>query len=214
MTNEEAKVLVRKVFASISRAKSSEDLEKIIENNPALKKNKLDTSKYPNLHIFISANDIAALKKLDILSNENKLIPIADSANLTPLEKLLYSILWKNGDLGKEMHIVDGIIAGLEGQDNYSKKSGLVFYQYGKHLANREEPIVDQHTIRAFLLFQNLQSNDSEITKIRKKKTIKTQEILDFKSWLKSREIGKIEHQFHTDKILFSLGKSIKINTK
>lgn len=214
MTNEEAKVLVKEVFASIRCAKSSADLEKIIENNSPLQKNKFDTSKYPNLRIFISADDIATLKKLDILSTENRILPLADPASLTPLEKLLYSILWKNGDLGKETHIVEGAIAALEGQDNYSKENGLVFYQFGKHLAQREEPIVDQHTIRAFLLFQNLQSDDLEITKIRKNKTIKIQELLNFKSWLNSCEIEKIEHQFHIDKILFSLGKSIKIKTK
>jgi hypothetical protein len=210
MNNVDAKLLVKKVFDRIKSAKSVSDFDNIVDDDPILQKNKFNSSKYPNLKINISTNDITKLKELNILSDENKILPLTDSLDLSPLEKLLYSVLWKNGDLGKEKHIVEGVLAS-EDDDNSSKERGLVFYQYGKHLAKREEPIVDQHTIRAFLLFKNIESEDSEITKIRKKDTLKNDELLNFRIWIKSSEIGGIDNQFHIDKVLFSLGKAVKI---
>lgn len=213
MNNVDAKLLVKKVFDRIKSAKSVSDFDNIVDDDPILQKNKFNSSKYPNLNINISTNDITKLKKLNILSDENKILPLTDSLDLSPLEKLLYSVLWKNGDLGKEKHIVEGVLAS-ENDDNSSKERGLVFYQYGKHLAKREEPIVDQHTIRAFLLFKNIESEDSEITKIRKKDTLKNDELLNFRIWIKSSEIGGIDNQFHIDKVLFSLGKAVKITKR
>jgi hypothetical protein len=213
MNNVDAKLLVKKVFDRIKSAKSVSDFDKIVDDDPILQKNKFNSSKYPNLKINISTNDITKLKKSNILSDENKILPLTDSLDLSPLEKLLYSVLWKNGDLGKEKHIVEGVLAS-EDDDNSSKERGLVFYQYGKHLAKREEPIVDQHTIRAFLLFKNIESEDSEITKIRKKDTLKNDELLNFRIWIKSSEIGGIDNQFHIDKVLFSLGKAVKITKR
>jgi hypothetical protein len=213
MNNVDAKLLVKKVFDRIKSAKSVGDFDNIVDDDPILQKNKFNSSKYPNLKINISTNDITKLKKSNILSDENKILPLTDSLDLSPLEKLLYSVLWKNGDLGKEKHIVEGVLAS-EDDDNSSKERGLVFYQYGKHLAKREEPIVDQHTIRAFLLFKNIESEDSEITKIRKKDTLKNDELLNFRIWIKSSEIGGIDNQFHIDKVLFSLGKAVKITKR
>lgn len=213
MNNVDAKLLVKKVFDRIKSAKSVSDFDNIVDDDPILQKNKFNSSKYPNLKINISTNDITMLKKLNILSDENKILPLTDSLDLSPLEKLLYSVLWKNGDLGKEKHIVEGVLASKD-DDNSSKERGLVFYQYGKHLAKREEPIVDQHTIRAFLLFKNIESEDSEITKIRKKDTLKNDELLNFRIWIKSSEIGGIDNQFHIDKVLFSLGKAVKITKR
>ena len=214
MKNKEAKSLVADVFCKIRSAKSVNDFDEIVDTNPILKKNKFDPSKYPDLEMNISTNDIANLKDSAILSDDNKMLPLEGSLKLSPLEKLLYSVLWKNGDLGKEKHIVDGVLAAENEKDDSSKDSGLVFYQYGKHLANREEPIVDQHTIRAFLLFKNMDSLDSEITKIRKKSTLKSGELSAFRSWIQSSEIGGVDVQFHIDKVLFSLGKSIKITKR
>ena len=214
MKNKEAKSLVADVFCKIRSAKSVNDFDEIVDTNPILKKNKFDPSKYPDLEMNISTNDIANLKDSAILSDDNKMLPLEGSLKLSPLEKLLYSVLWKNGDLGKEKHIVDGVLAAENEKDDSSKDSGLVFYQYGKHLDNREEPIVDQHTIRAFLLFKNMDSLDSEITKIRKKSTLKSGELSAFRSWIQSSEIGGVDVQFHIDKVLFSLGKSIKITKR
>lgn len=214
MDNEEAKLLVQKVFKLITSAISVSDFESIVDDDPILRKNKFDQLKYPYLHIKISMDDIDQLKKSNILSAENTILPITDFSDLSSLEKLLYSVVWKNGDLGKEKHIVEGVLASEEEHGDLSKKSGLVFYQYGKHLAKREEPIVDQHTIRAFLLFQNLESTDSEISDIREKSTLKNEELCSFRSWIKSLEIGGVDNQFYLDKVLFSLGKAIKITKR
>jgi len=211
MNNEEAKTLVRCVFQSIEHAESEYDFGNIVEKDPILKKNRFDPSKYPDLKISLTVDDIANLKKSGILSGENKILPVKETSSHTALEKLLYSVLWKNGDLGKEVHIVEGVLSTEEGKDDSSKENGLVFYQYGKHLAKREEPIVDQHTIRAFLLFKNLNSSDSVVTIIRKKGTLEREDLLAFKEWIALRTNGGVEQQFHIDKVLFALGKSIKI---
>jgi hypothetical protein len=52
---------------------------------------------------------------------------------------------WKNNDLKKLKHIIEGIK-----DENEYKKTGIVFYQFGKHLRNIGEPIIDQHVLRAF----------------------------------------------------------------
>lgn len=132
---------------------------------------------------------------------------------LTALEKLLYSVLWKNGDLGKEVHIVEGVLSTCEGNDD-ARTAGIVFYQYGRHLADRKEPIVDQHTILAFMLFQNLKSDDDSITKIRKKDKVEMEDLVSYKKWMKSQRKSDIENQFHIDKVLFSLGGALNCQRK
>jgi hypothetical protein len=213
MNNEDAKKLVKDVFYSIVRAESIEDLSEIVKREPILFKNRFDPSKYPDLTVSLSTEEINSLKSTGILSEENKIQAVKKLTTFTALEKLLYSLLWKNGDLGKEVHIVEGVLS-IEEEEDASKKTGLVFYQFGRHLARREEPIVDQHTIRAFLIFSNLNSGDSEITRIRKRETLEREDLHAFKAWISSLSKSRVEIQFHIDKVLFSLGKSIKISKK
>ena len=76
--------------------------------------------------------------------------------------KLLYSIIWKNGDLLKVKHIIQGILESeIENVDNndkefVEKQDSLVFYQFGKYLTKKNnEPIIDQHVVRAFAVSRN-----------------------------------------------------------
>ncbi len=76
MKNKEAKSLVADVFCKIRSAKSVNDFDEIVDTNPILKKNKFDPSKYPDLEMNISTNDIANLKDSAILSDDNKILPL------------------------------------------------------------------------------------------------------------------------------------------
>ena len=210
LNNETAKTLVCEVFEKLSNANSVKDIESIVVNNKVLWKNRFNPSKYPELKISLSAAEISNLVGRGILTNENKVSSQMEFSNLTPLEKILYSVLWKNGDLGKERHIVEGVTAACMDVDDLNRDKSLVFYQFGRHLANREEPIVDQHTIRAFLLFKYDGDEESEITRIRKIAKVGKEDLAQFKEWLNSHSCKNIENQFHIDKDLFALGKAIK----
>jgi hypothetical protein len=78
-----------------------------------------------------------------------------------PLTKLLAAVLWKNGDIHKVQHLIDGI-TGREGDRTpYS----LVFKQYGASLADHHQPIVDQHVLHgpsSYLAFPSFQKQRSQ----------------------------------------------------
>ena len=81
------------------------------------------------------------------INDENDIV-IRSDAN--PLEKLLYAIVWKNGDLLKLRHVIHGIVDSDVGRKG---KNGVVFYQFGKHLSKLGKPIIDQHVLRAFAVY-------------------------------------------------------------
>ena len=127
----------------------------------------------------------------------------------------MYSVLWKNRDLKKIKHIVQGILKHDEVV--CSKEDGLVFYQFGKFLTKTGQPIIDQHVLRAFRIYQT--KDLKEVARWRKKDTLnKTDRSLidDYKDWLKSDEITKDlrnqqDYSYHIDQLLFALGKTIKL---
>ena len=125
------------------------------------------------------------------------------------MSKIFYSTAWKNGGLKKIKHIIQGIKEG--NSDNENKKEGLVFYQFGKYLTKTVgEPIIDQHVLRAFDIFQTDINDDNAITKSRKLETINKNHkglIRNYKNWLKSNIINdslrkETDYAYHIDKIL------------
>lgn len=107
---------------------------------------KVDPKKYPNLTHSFDRQDLEFLEKL-----------VGCSASLlqervqSPLEKILFSVLWKNGDLNKIHHVVRGLVFPDMNLEDASKEKGSVFCQFGRHLRNpQKNPIADQHTIRAY----------------------------------------------------------------
>ena len=147
-----------------------------------------------------------------------------DLENESLLAKLLYSILWKNGDLGKESHILEGISGKIKEDDK-----ALVFYQFGKYIGdkNKLEPIIDQHTLRSYGVYLCINGQIERIEKILKvdsgylnlnyyrclsnssKNEIPL--IEDYKSWIKNHKLYSTnDFVYVLDLLLFSLGKSIK----
>ena len=73
-----------------------------------------DKQKYPRFKINLSKDEINQLEENKKITNsDEKYIVHPDifnsSENLTPLEKLLLGVIWKNGDYKKESHIIQGI---------------------------------------------------------------------------------------------------------
>ena len=217
MNNKKAKKLIDDIFNKISESKTLENLSDILDKNPLLKKNKMNERVYPDLKLILSPNEIDAMKEAEILDDAGMLSENLSGTQLSPLEKLLYAILWKNGDLRKEIHVVEGVKSVANNGTEINRAKGLVFYQFGKHLANRTEPIVDQHVLRAYALYCNDVAGE-DFSKYRSKGVInKSDSILisKYKEWLVSEslttELKKIEgYTFCIDKILFSLGKVVK----
>jgi hypothetical protein len=104
----------------------------------------------------------------------------------TPLEKLFFSVLWKNNQVTRFKHLIEGIKDELECSENknYTPKeeigdnipstdnddfeSNFVFKQFGKFLVKPASlPIVDQHVLRAFLYhkIENIENRNLDYKK-------------------------------------------------
>ena len=205
---------VKNIFEEILNAKTKKRLKEI-ENFKILKKYKVDLKKYPEIIFNLQKEDVNELLKGDTINSkdfQNKL--------KTPLEKLFYAMAWKNGDLSKLKHIMDGI---NDCKFDMERKSAFVFYQFGRYLTKTTgEPIVDQHVLRAFIIYSLLKEekdgyNLEKILKYSKFETIRKSHVKwieEYKKWLISdelRNVAKInDYVYYIDRILFALGKAIK----
>ena len=198
---------VIKIFTDLSNAESTDVINELWNNlvlyDSDIQKYKFDQEKYPRLNLSISKEEIEKLKEEKFITDDNTVNVIS---NALPITKLLYAVLWKQGDLAKIKHIISGIIS--QADEEYNK--GLIFYQFGKHLSNKnKEPIVDQHVLRAWETFYNN-------TNLKKEKQSPSQLIKGYKKWL--NESLRVEFKtcenylYHIDKLLFAVGKYIKNN--
>jgi hypothetical protein len=212
--SSEAKKLVDVIFKKIKDSKKIDTLIEI-EKSEFEDVNRMDIETYPKINFEISKNEIEKLIEIGLLDNFGNISSeITSKKNLTTIEKLLYSLIWKRGDLKKVKHIVQGI---KEREENESTKvDGLVFYQFGKYLTkNNNEPIVDQHVLRAFAVYK--ETNFEEISKHQKMELINKSNmslISEYKKWLNTEISDSLKKEtdsvYYIDKILFALGKTIK----
>lgn len=134
---------------------------------------------YPKINFTISKDEILVIEKFQnlLLQNHNNLSDLnvvekptgtidSEIVLVTPLEKLLFSIIWKNGQLNRAKSIVEGLIESnlknknkKDDDDEYNPNNGIVFRQFGRFLSNPKSPIIDQHVIRFFYLIKNYKSN-------------------------------------------------------
>ncbi|MFZ9718527.1 MAG: hypothetical protein ACO3BD_04150 [Chitinophagaceae bacterium] len=215
MTHLEAKKFTNQVFDLIKKSKTTKDIEKILDTLKIPSKNRMKSDAYPQIKFKLEKSEI------DTLINNN----LIDEATLTlkkditekladPLTKLLYSTVWKNGDIKKIKHIIKGIIE--VNNNNNEQDDALVFYQFGKYLTKTPgQPIIDQHVLRAYAVYK---STDENIESLQKLATLtKTHKALinDYINWLQSDELtnelkGISEYTYFIDKLLFAAGKTIK----
>jgi len=199
MSNNNVKILdFTEFYKDLESAKNIEEIKKLFNK---FKLKRMDREKYPCIEFDISKEEIETLKNKGKITNDNKLNSmLAKNGNLTTtLEKLLYSIIWKNGHLGKESHIISGIL-GINGDD---EKKGIVFNQLGRHLNNKNEMIIDQHVMRAYIFYR---------TEVIKKKIDHNDynKYLDaYKVWIKGNTLFN-KNKPLIDELLFSIGKKLK----
>lgn len=217
MNNVQALNLVNAVFASILRARSADELSTIVSQRPELHVNRLDRKDYPELRLSINSDEISTLIADGLLTDEGEFQPRISARPLSPLEKLLYSVVWKNGDLAKVKHIVEGV-RGVHADTVRKNGPGQVFHQFGRHLADKREPIMDQHVLRGFLLWRADRNDEKKMDAIRRITLLNNQVsgINDYKNWLKTERFDpnlkeSADYLMHIDSTLFALGKTIKL---
>ena len=219
MTNSEAKQFVDKVFQRIENSKKIDDLENIYDYFEIPIKNRIDVKGYPKINFKITTKEILQLKEKGLLDADLNFSSDLNSKIIDPITKLLYSLVWKNGDLKKIRHINQGIV---DVSNKKSKKEdALVFYQFGKYLTKEFwQPIIDQHVIRAFLIYNT--NTDNDFDKIRRLEILNKNHlniISNYKSWLISNNLNadlkkNLDYTYYIDQLLFSVGKTIKLKTQ
>jgi len=127
----------------------------------------------------------------------------------SPITQLLYSVLWKGGHLPKIHNIVSGIDDAKNDRPIRSGRNSdpWVFYQFGRHLADPLEPIVDQHTIRAY---RHIECGDSYA--VASEALVTRENLVGYREWFFHRKIigNRKRVQRELDQLLFSVGKAIK----
>ena len=195
------------LFDKIRQSKLPEDLKKIAcEYNL-----NLQNDKYPRLKFGIKPIEIEELINNKTLTFDEKDKLTINQENLNPLTRLLFALVWKQGDLQKLRQIIKGIKnAGLpETEENDS----LVFYSFGNHLGNPEKnPIIDQHVVRAVKLY--LSDDESEYYTIRKSDKVNQFDKQDYLKFISELKCQTREYLFYIDKILFEIGKIVKLSKK
>lgn len=186
ISDQKVKEWVDNIFKQLSEATSLKAIESLLNDPEILRQNKLSDVNYPAIKFHISVEKIQELKSLGWLNKDNTFSADLTSTALDPIAKLLYAIAWKNGDLQKVKHIVEGIL-DCEVEDKIEREEGVVFYQFGRYLSKTPgEPIIDQHVLRAFAIHRT--KDLEEVKRLRKLSVISKKEnklIKAYKEWLK-----------------------------
>lgn len=203
--------LVHYVYFEIEQNLDPDRIRSLISKNN-LGKYQINRKIYPIIKFTISPEEIDDAIRLKYF-DENYLPASSlgsDYPKMTSIEKLFYSILWKNGDLGKVKRIIEGITSHA----NYPNNS-IVFHQFGRYLENKREPLIDQHVIRTFMIYMSTSEEDL-LKAISLKQISKNQApiVESYISWIKSLCEKSRENEedliISIDEVLFALGKSIK----
>jgi hypothetical protein len=219
--NSKIKKFVDLLFKKIGESNSILDLIEIFNEFPIEEKFKIKSNIYPKIEFKITQEEIQSLEKEGIVDDENNFNQNNIHKVDNSIVKLLYALAWKNGDLIKIKHIIEGIKD--VNIDNNKKSNGLIFYQFGKYLTKKEgEPIIDQHVLRAFKVYQSDINKEDEISNAINLTTVGKKEIKlikDYKDWLLSDNISsdlkkELDYANYIDKILFAVGKKIKSKKK
>lgn len=216
MTHLEAKKFTNQVFDLIKKSETTEDIDKILDTLDIPIKNRMKSDAYPQIKFKLDNGDIDELINNDLIDKNTLTFKKDITEKLTdPLTKLLYSTVWKNGDIKKIKHIIKGI---KEVNDNSNEQDdALVFYQFGKYLTKTPgQPIIDQHVLRAFAIYKS--TDDNNIETLQKLETLKKTHktlINEYINWLQSDELTNelkaiSEYTYFIDKLLFATGKTIK----
>lgn len=167
------------------------------------------------------------LKKSGYAYDHTKFPPLptnhdwSDQALSTTPTSLAEALLWKQGHWAQYQSFVNY----YQNTDNKSKETDVVFYAFAKHLYDQNNPIYDQHTLRALLaihatlaeddirLFRYLLSNKNGKWKDYIKSTSERFSTQDgytrFVTLLQNLSTADVTLDM-LDKLLMPLGKAIK----
>lgn len=209
---QDCKIYVEEVFGALKGARNTGEVDAILSDE-TLAPNKVDVRQFPRITFDISQEQIREMYKRGILNQDHTLAHERIQQINDPLVKLLYALAWKNGDLPKIKHIIKGVL----GQGHESVAQAFVFRQFGRHLADKQEPIVDQHVLRAFGIHRS--QSEEECKTLRKMSIINKQNahlIQEYSDWLRSEELthslrASPGYSWHVDQVLFALGKAVKV---
>jgi|GEM_PF-4865035 len=157
---------------------------------------------YPKLPRFeITDADLAQIEDLNNFPDR----PLTSERQWTPFEKIFYAMLWKDGKLKSIKRIIEGMNAVKNGGSAPASKFVFVYHYFGRHLTNRvDEPLLDQHTMRACRRFQ--------ANKRRGRFTIEDAENYRslFLDICKAENLKSYEDTRLVDSLFFALGKYAK----
>ena len=183
----------KKFFYDLNSANKIDEISNLFKKYDIERK---DKRLYPHIEFNITAEEIDKLKRKEIITKENYFsLDINKNNDLTTLEKLLYSIIWKQGDLKKERHIISGIYGITTDRK--------VFNQFGKYLNNKDEPMIDQHVIRSFIFYKT-----GKIIKFINEKhyVLYSDQYIE---WINDNELFR-KNKTLIDELMFCFGKKIK----
>ena len=165
---------------------------------------------YPPLPFEITQDDLNQIEVLLDFPEAN-----LEAREWTPFEKIFFANLWKDAKLKGLKKIIKGVQEAInEGQDE--PRDAIAYNYLGRHLVDLlNNPIIDQHTYRAFRLLDHL-VDDSELTAIRRIKTVPSAEEADaycewYRGILRREEITCYQQSRKIDSLLFALGKYAKL---
>ena len=214
---EKAKELLKFLFEKGKKITDNE-LRKIIviiKNDNTLNKIFKDFKKY---NFFVDIDDQEKIIKKNFFRN----LKFSDLSMLninheeiiskySPLEMFLIAVLWKQGDYGKEQQILKGI-------NNPNISANKVFPQFGHFLITLSEenqkdkpnyeniePIIDQHSLRAFCFSKGIEYKEGRDSS---QNTYK-----EYIKWHRGilKKCTNAEHCFlMLNEIMFVLGKALK----
>lgn len=205
---------INSTFQKLSQATTSQEIKDLLKAIDP--KYHMNWDKYPPITFKITHEDVNELELDDDFSTKDLMGKVDENSALT---KLLFAMAWKNGDLQKLKHIINGI----KGEKDETQKNALVFYQFGKFLTkDNGEPIIDQHVLRAFGMYMAQQKPDKFKSSEYKNLTTITHKhrdlIEEYKEWLQSGLTEELKNEpdyvYHVDQVLFAMGKKLKVDLK
>ena len=193
---------LKSTIEKLNTAQNIDDLNAITLFDSDIEKKK---KKYPDLNFEFSQKEIEEFSESDLVDNQYNIDGNKIDNNNT-LAKILYAYIWKQGGHEKIHHIIEG----LNNVELENKRSAFVFTQFGRSLRNINEPIIDQHVIRAFKFYKT-EYKDFKFNSIKKGQLDLVDE---YKEWLrkKTEQINgnPMEIISKIDDILFCIGRELK----
>ncbi|MFJ3057785.1 hypothetical protein [Herbaspirillum sp. NPDC087042] len=176
-----------------------------IEASELPKNFNMSVDEYPRLQMNFTQAELETLTDYAKLNAAELLAKVS-----TPLERLIIAVVWKNGDLQKVRHIAEGLGYGLGRSVVMDKNTpGPVFRQFGQHLAApAQQPIADQHTLRAYRIHRDDCADD----KAHLKDISTGSEIASYVAWVQKISGDQLSQDrlYGFDQSMFALGRATK----